>query len=227
MRLPAPARMVLAALALAGLAACGNDPERTGIPAVQVVRDALAQGRAPAGSDARETITAAEIDAAASAVLLAVSREDDRGSTLIPLAANLGVVQWTDVAGGGLLTRDGVLVGTRGLGHDLLQADVSGLLAALRAGGTRDVPRLELRLRPDNVVERTRWVCDVVRAGRERIALAIVDRAVDTDRFEERCRSGEATLVNRYWIDDSGRIRRQDVVVGPEFGVLELSLLRG
>lgn len=214
------AAVVLAGLVLTG---CGNDPDRSGLPAIKVVRDAF--GGKPAGQDARDTITAAQIDGAGVPVLLAVQRKVDEGNTLIPVATNLGTVQWTDIAGGGLLTRSGVLVGTRGLGNDLLNADISGLLAALRAGGGRGAPRLELRLRADNVVERTRYSCDVVRVGRER--LEYLGRAFETDRFEERCQDGPAAVVNRYWIDDSGKIRQQEVMVSPQAGVMSLSLLRG
>jgi hypothetical protein len=216
-------RLAFAALAGVALAGCGNDPERASFAAFDLVRDSI--GGRPAGPDARETVTAEQVDAAGTPVLLAVAREADLGSTLVPVAANLGTVQWVDIAGGGLLTREGVLVGTRGLGPDLLNADISGLLAALRVGGGQAVPRLELRLRPDNVVERTRYSCDIVRVGRER--LTYLGRSFDTDRFEERCRNGADSVVNRYWIDDSGQLRQQEVLVSPQFGIMDLSLLRG
>ena len=216
-------RGVLAALILA-VAACDGKVADNLDPGVFGDFAGLVR-RAPEGEDARDVMTAARLDAAGVPVLLAVVRSVDQGNTLIPLAANLGTVQWTDAAGGGLLTRDGLLVGTRGLGNDLLTAEVGAVRAALRAGGRRGVPRVETRLRPDNVTIRQRYVCDVVPVGRE--TLEHYGLSFATTVYEERCDGDRVGTPNRYWVDAGGAVRRQEVRVSKRAGILEISLLRG
>ena len=175
--------------------------------------------------DARRVLSAAVLAQVDKPVLLAIVREADRGVAMAPVGVGAdGTVQWRDGTGAGLLLRGGVLVGTRGLGFDLLTVDDAGLRAALGAGGGRDVPRVERRLRGDNVVVAERLFCDVVAVGRER--LDYYGRSHATTRFEERCAGDESAFVNTYWLGTAGLIRRQAVRVGPRAGVLETVVLR-
>ena len=216
----APGAMA-ALLALAS--ACSSDTEPAEYPIFQTGYDLIRPKTK--GEDARDVMTAERLDTAGSPVLLAVTRSVDQGNTLIPISANRGTVQWTDIAGGGLLTRGGVLVGTRGLGHDLLTADAAGLRAALAAGGGTRVNRIETHLRADNVQIRRQYLCDVMPVGRD--TLSFYGSTFEAVVYEERCRGEGETRVNRYWLDGGGVVRRQEVVVSDEAGVLELSLLRG
>ena len=215
---------LMLALALAGCAV-GSDREARA-PFLRAVLDATrgAVGRGPVPVDARDVIDAAFLDAAGGPVLLAVPRLTDTGNTLIPVARNRGTVQWTDIAGAGLLTRDGVLVGTRGLGHDMMGADASATRAALRMGGGARLPRVEHRLTPDNRSVRLHYLCDVVPVGRE--VLRFYGPIHATTIYEERCLGEGPPLRNRYWVDGGGVVRRQAVAVSPEVGILDIDLLR-
>jgi hypothetical protein len=142
---------------------------------------------------------------------------------LVPVSTGAdGTVQWRDAGGAGLLMRSGVLVGTRGLGFDLLTVDARGLRSALGQGGGSGVTRVERRLRGDNSVETLSFTCDIVSIGRERLALFGTN--YETSHYEERC-SGPYDFVNQYWVG-SGIIRKSEVFVSREAGIIELSVLK-
>lgn len=213
---------ILGALLLA-LAGCGSDdlPESPLGTAARTVGGLVLPGD-PA-PDARAVLTPEALAASPTAVMLLVTERTDRGLTLVPLSVNRGTEQWTDADGGGILRRHGILVGTRGLGFDLLTADVDGLARALRAGGGRDVLRVNRHLRGDDRIAVRRYLCDVVAVGSE--TLAFYGRSVRTTVWEERCQGEEDAFVNRYWRENDGTVRRSRERVSPEVGHVDLSLL--
>lgn len=205
------------------LAACGNDAGSDGL--LGTVGKALA-ARVTGGDtpiDARQDLTAAQLARSPTSVLLVVVEKSDSGFTALPVASGSGTVQWIDATGGGLLTRDGVLVGTRGFGFDLIQADVAPLRAALRAGGGSDLLRIEHRLNGASEPVRERFFCALVPIGTE--TLTFFGTAHSTRVFEERCVGETRSFVNRYWRDGGGTMRQSAVDIGPETGVLTLSRL--
>lgn len=221
-------KRIAALLALSTLAACGggthsgaSDKSLAGI-FVQNVQGVVTARRA-APPDARAVLTADLIASAESSLLLVVNRNADAGFTMVPLSVNRGVEQWTDASGGGLLRRNGVLVGTRGLGFDLLTADVDPLLQALGRGGGQAV-RVNRYLDGQNQVVAVQFICDVRRAGGQ--TLEYYGRHYVTTVYEEDCRGDAESFTNRYWIDRAGGIRRSEETVSPEIGVLEINQLK-
>lgn len=187
-----------------------------------IITDQFGQGGEPA-PDARQIITPELLAQSPDPILLIVQKNIDTAGVLVPVSRGAdGTVQWRDLGGAGLLMRDGVLVGTRGIGFDLLTVDARELRRALAAGGARDVARTERRLRGDNTVEVLDLICDVVPIGRERLTL--FGSSYDTSLYEERC-GGNRPFVNRYWVG-GGVVRKSEVFVSTEAGVIELSLLK-
>lgn len=204
------------------LAACGSDTERVTIfnllagAATDIVRPSDVP-------DARDVLTPELIASSPTSALLAVSLNLDVGYTLIPQAINGDTVQWVDASGGGIIRRDGLLVGTRGLGFDLYTADLAELSAALQSGGARDVVRVERILDGQNQIRPSDYICDVVPVGRE--VLDIYGRLDDTTRFEERCEGEGRSFTNQYWLRNDGLIVRSVERVSEEYGALELTLI--
>jgi hypothetical protein len=128
---------------------------------------------------------------------------EDRGTvaTLGRVAVNDGVATWRGADPITLALRaDGLLVGTRGLGPDLMIADVAGTEAALRQGTGAAVTRVHRFLDGDLQLRSVTYSCTLVPAGREDITIA--GRTHTTLRFDERCSSladGRETFVNSYW----------------------------
>ncbi len=98
---------------------------------------------------------------------------------------------------------DGILVATRGLGEDLLAADVRGLRAALAAGGGTTRRTHDMIGDLDQIVSET-FDCVVATEGAEPVNLGI--REVQATRLTETCRGPRTGFTNTYWIDGSGRI---------------------
>ncbi|MEM8848493.1 MAG: YjbF family lipoprotein [Pseudomonadota bacterium] len=206
----------------AAVAACSSTPN------VETPFDILAGTvggvvNPPETVDARDVLTPELIASSPTSALLAVSQQLDVGYTLIPQAINGNTVQWIDPSGGGLIRRDGLLVGTRGLGFDLFTADLADLSRALRAGGARDARRVERILEGDNQIRAFTYYCDVVPMGPQ--LLNIYGRQDTTMLFEERCAGDEAAFTNRYWLRQDGLIVRSVERVSAEYGALELTLI--
>lgn len=215
--------MRLSALLLAGLtlSACGNEEAPGGLVGTvgTTLVERLRGSEKPV--DARRELTPERLASSPTSVLLIVVEKTDTGYTALPVAAGAGTVQWIDGTGGGLLTRDGVLVGTRGFGFDLMQAEVAPLRAALAAGGGRGLVRVEYRLNGAAERVRERFLCDLVATGGQ--TLAFFGKGYATRVFEERCAGATRSFVNRYWLDQGGGMRQSAVDLGPAAGVLRLS----
>jgi len=134
---------VLAILALAGLlAGCGSDTTRleTGRQASGELRNVVKgllgkkQAAAPASP---EMIAQAGLSANAGPSILA-TLEASKSTAFFALRGENGAMRtWLAPSEQGLITRNGLLVGTRGFGNDMMSADVSalsGLVHGARAG---------------------------------------------------------------------------------------------
>ncbi|UWQ22155.1 YjbF family lipoprotein [Jannaschia sp. W003] len=217
----------LCLLALAGCQITNDERETASIGlATRAMVARLAGAEAEPAPDARDAITPALLGQLGTPALLVVLQARDVGVLMVPAAIGAdGTVQWRDAEGGGLLMRGGLLVGTRGFGFDLLTVDASGTRAALQRGGASGVRRTERRLRSDNVVVRLDLRCDVLPVDTQ--VLGFYGQTFRTTIFEERCAGEGVRFANRYWVDATGSVRRSEVLVSPEAGVLETSLLRG
>ncbi|KIT17004.1 YjbF family lipoprotein [Jannaschia aquimarina] len=220
-------KRLLAILSFAVLAGCGSEREPGGL--IDLTTSSLGTliglGSPEPESDVRPLLSPAFLEQVGKPVLLVVDVNRDQAAGFTPVATGVGnVVQWRDGSGIGVLLRSGILVGTRGLGFDLLTADVDGLIGALGRGGGEDVLRVERRLRGDSTIEVRDYLCDVVPVGSETIEF--YGQSWRTSLYEERCVGEGQALTNRYWVDTTGAVRRQQVEVSDELGRFDLSLLR-
>ncbi len=214
-------------LCAAALSACSITSSNAPDSAADLGIDALTNIILPDDPppDAREVLTPEAIARSPTSALLVVVEQSDRGLSVVPIAANRGTVQWLDGSGGGLFTRDGVLVGTRGLGFDLMTADVAALRAALPRGGGSDLLRVNRHLDGTNQMIAERYLCDLVSEGGE--TLSFYGRSFATTRLSERCMpvDGGPAFTNNFWVERDGTIRRSRVFVSPEIGSLRIDLI--
>ncbi len=219
-----PLRKTLAALALTVLAACGNQQEsNTLLVAGQAAFDVLRPGGRTPPPDARQVLSPALIAQSDTSALLVVQLDQNQGFTVIPEAANRGTVQWRSGDDRGLLRRDGIIVGTRGFGHDLYTADVAALDAAFDAGGAADALRVNRFLTPEGKIDTVDMICAVRLTGTE--TLNIYGKLKRTRVFEEDCRAGGGDFVNRYWVEANGTVRKSIERISPELGAFEITRL--
>lgn len=121
------------------------------------------------------------------------------------------VETWQAVDGVAVSFDRGVLVASRGLGHDLMGADADGTLTAL-AGGGAEVYRRKMRYLSGE--HHSFWLnagCKVIRREVEGGLL----------RVDESCKTHAHSFTNRFWLDGGGGIRRARQWVSPEVGYLE------
>ena len=124
---------------------------------------------------------------------------------LAPVARNDGVTVWQTLDGITLSLRDGVLVATRGLGYDLMSADVSGDLAVLRGtGGDGYYPHIRSYLDGEDQTVFRAYQCR--RTGRERTTLKIDGAAHAAQRIEVQCTSPRDAFTNIYWLGEAGSV---------------------
>lgn len=136
----------------------------------------------------------------------------DARAVLGPVAQRDDIIVWQTLDGISLAFRNGVLVGTRGLGHDLMSADVSGTVAMLQgAGGGGYYPQFRSYVDGENRTVFRSYQCR--RSGG------------DGARITETCVSPEETVENVYWLDGGGGVIGTRQWIGPELEYMETRLV--
>ncbi|MCZ0811202.1 MAG: YjbF family lipoprotein [Pseudomonadota bacterium] len=125
-----------------------------------------------------------------------------------------------------LTLMQGMLSGTRGLGHDLMSADVAEsarLISAREDGAARRVQRY---MNGENQIIEMTADCSVTRGDARRLTIGeIVARPVI--EMHETCRMSDWQFENSYMVDAaSGRVLQSRQWVGPSNGYAVLNALR-
>ena len=139
-----------------------------------------------------------------------------------------GELLWTSPSHVVMVTRDGRIVRTLGLPHDL-----SGLTTA---GGPAPSPAAAIR-QPFNTTRQEDFpelgfygvavTCHARLVGRQTIT--VLGQAIATDRVDETCRSEkpEWSFFDSYWVDpDKGLVWRSKQHINPNGGTIEIDTLR-
>lgn len=197
---------------VAGLSACGplhgDDPRAASIRRVVsnlVPSNAAGSTEASDSTPAVQaptTLTRAQIDAQDSALLrLSVISFDATGLVFFA-GTNGSKVTWISAEGASFIFDGGLLVGTRGLGDDLMGSDVAAAAQSLSGGGNHT--RVLDFLNGLSQIERQAFQCVTIRTGRENIT--IVEKTYATSIFEETCTGESGGFKNIYWRDANGVI---------------------
>ncbi len=185
-----------------GLAACGNlqgEDNPMARLGSTIIGAASGDSAAVAGSPAltRELIDVQDVE------LLRVSLISAEATGLVVFGSRNGDnVTWVSQEGQSFTFREGLLSGTRGLGDDLMGADLSGAVASLEDGGNH-FRTLDFMSSLDEI-DRLTFECTTVHVRRE--DLTIVERTYSTTVIEETCMIGTSGFKNTYWRDDEGVI---------------------
>lgn len=181
---------VAAGIALAG---CGNDTTQP-----KAADGFLASIKAQlSGAEAPASATPAQIKAAITPevraangnkpLLIGTSMRMPVSGLLVMAGQNGAVRTYLSPDGISFSLRNGVLVATRGLGMDLMSADVSQVLPRVQAGSGRAV-RTHQYLDGENRLYSLRFDCSYSRSGGEVV---------------ESCSGGDVTFQNRYTLRGS------------------------
>jgi len=119
-----------------------------------------------------------------------------------------------------LSLRDGVLIATRGLGDDLMSADVAGDLAMLRGAGANDYyPHIRSYLDGEDQTVFRGHQCR--RTGLARATIRIGGAAPAARRIETHCTSPQDAFTNIYWLDGTGGVIKSRQWISPMIGYME------
>lgn len=130
---------------------------------------------------------------------------------LLRSGRNGDVDTWSSRDGISLSFQQGVLVASRGLGHDLMGADAARTLVALAEGGA-GIYRRKMRYLTGDY--QSVWLaagCSLQAAGGEGGLL----------RMEEHCRAGNLDFTNQFWLDRNDSIVRSRQWISPQLGYID------
>ena len=223
-------RIALVALLLAaGLGACGTDQTRleTGREATAEVK-AMLRGlfhRGAKGAAPDPQVIAREALAANPGPLMLVSLEATKSTSVFALRGeNGGMRTWLSSAGQGVITRGGILAGTRGFGNDLMSSDVGPLINAVQG---RRTAQLKIELRYLDGLGKERPLPLDCRTG----TAAATGYDFAGMRFEGtpvavHCEGYGFKFDNSYIVSGAGTVLSSRQWIGPRLGYLTIQSLR-
>jgi len=154
---------------------------------------------------------------------------DEGNQMLLVLATDSGgELLWTGPSHAVIATRDGRIVRTVGMGHDLANLTMRNGTAPAPAAavkGAFSTTRLEDF--PDLGIYGAQVSCRAHLVGQQRIN--ILGQAVTANRVDETCQSHQTdwSFVDTYWVDpDNGVVWRSRQHIHPKGGEIETELFR-
>jgi hypothetical protein len=169
-------------------------------------------------------------DQAASIPYASMGYSLDGGNQMLLVLAtdSAGELLWTGPSHAVIVTRDGRIVRTVGLGHDLAGLTTPSAAAPAPAAAARG-PFSSTRLEdfPELGLYGTLVSCRARLVGRQRIQ--ILGQAVTTNRVDEACQSQRPdwSFVDSYWVDpDNGLVWRSRQHIHPKGTQIETEVFR-
>ena len=176
----------------------------------------------PASVDPRTTLSRAQLEGGRP-LILAIIPSRDSFSSLNLIGTNGDVTTWETPDDVTVSFRDGVVVATRGLGQDMMMADMSATLAALLAPPAGLYRRFQGTLDGQSEIEYLAFQCRVTARTLETIT--IIEEQHTTTRTTETCVSPGVEVTNIYWRGSDGVMWKSRQWIGDYIGYLETERL--
>ena len=211
------------AATLGALSACGTMGGGVPLSGADALKSRLGKltGRAPATAPAAPVVDITK--APPGEVLLVTIMSRNAVAPLTKTAQNGNTVTWISPGRVSLTLQDGIVIATRGLNEDLMGADVSGVRAALSAGGGT-ANRTHSYLDSEDQIKIRDLACTITQDGPEPVATVTGSR--DAVKYTEACRGSALAFSNFYWLDPvSGALVQSRQAVAPTTGFLQINPL--
>lgn len=150
---------------------------------------------------------------------------------LVRVGGSRGVTRWRSVDNTQVHTRDGLVIGTRGLSFDLMTADTREAAAAILGGRAARVTRFHTYLDGDDRTRTRAYVCDIEPLGAEE-TLVPDGRVIAGLMVRETCHNPERDFTNLHLLGNgrivrslqfiSDRAGRAQILFPPSRGPLEM-----
>lgn len=204
-------RILIASLLIAvlGLSACGSD--RSALPGAIFgsLKNALSRNKQPPLTTEilRARLTPEVRAQFGVPILIAEVPKQKVAAVVFYVTQNADTITWNAGDGVGIYTRKGILTGSRGVGYDLMAADVSGPLSVILGKGNGIATRTHKYLDGENREVAIRFDCTYVRTG-----------AVVT----ESCETKGLAIENTYVLNKKGEIQASRQWMGARNGYMLL-----
>jgi hypothetical protein len=209
-----------AAVVLSLLAGCGND--KTGPNPVISAMGAMAKqgvakvkakksGAQPAVKAATPAELRSQLEEAGKPVLLVSSKVLGRTGFTKIFDTKGDVITWKTPDGATFSQRDGVLIQTRGLGADLMSAQVPSVGQLLSPGSSYQ--RIYYFLGGDDQGTRRTYDCSTAVVGKE--SIEVLGRSHAATHVTETCERQLGKVTNDYWIEGKTIRRSRQFASGP------------
>ncbi len=205
-------RYILAGLALATLSGCGVNREGLDLFA-NSLRSIGRSFEAPV--DKRDTIDT-ELLVSRNVPYIFIEMPSSQSQTgMIPLREDDGVDVWFPGSlSNSVAFRDGMVIQTRGIGGDLMAADVADAQKAISQGSGNAVRVHRWLGDEDHVVSRA-YYCEY--STKEGVADILVG-SYPARHVTEDCAGTHESFINEYWIDRAGVVRKSAQWLTPTIG---------
>ncbi|MDS9466047.1 YjbF family lipoprotein [Paracoccus sp. MBLB3053] len=210
-------RFLLGAAVLAMLGACGNvDSDEGSIPGLLAEAAKQAAGQRER-AEVSETVDPSQMAATALRVntgpLILVGLESRNTTQVLAMTGeNAGQRTYMTKNEQALVLRDGMLAGTRGLGHDLSVAEMAQSSALIRSGRSGQAQRVMRYWTGDGLERPLRLDCSIGPGPKAGVII-------------ESCKNGPLEFQNNY-IVQGGRVTVSRQWIGPNLGYVTIQELR-
>ena len=137
----------------------------------------------------------------------------------VPSARIGSVTTWRTADNATFSFDRGVIVSTRGLGDDLMGADIDQSIAASTGGAGGWAPRINGYMNGEYQSYFMTFQCR--RSGSQSDSVVLGDRSVSATRFTETCVNDEREIENTYWRNGNGVMVKSRQWVSPSVGYME------
>lgn len=217
---------------LAILAACSSDPQpddtfsalrqvASGLGA-KVIPGRAAKSAAPVRS--ADDIARAALAANPAPLVLATLQATQSSQAMAMVAQNGGKRTYASPNKQALILQDGILLATRGLGHDLNAAKIDQVAPLIHSRRNGDARRVNYILSGEGKEIALSLDCSVT-TGADK-AFDFAGRSWKARQVQESCTGKGVSFSNSYLVDASGRIILSNQWIGPGLGHMTIQTIR-
>lgn len=227
-------RIVGAGVIAVLLTACGSENDSSASLSRMALGGLTESIKARRAGTPQEVILSKEQLAQINVPVLQINPESFGGTDFLQRVSSrsdsgLGVVEvWKSSDNAQVFLRNGVVVGSRGVGGDIISADADVAIRALGAQARRSGVRTYVISDGDVTTTKYTFRCTVEKIKSE--DLTLFNQVYKTTHMQENCTggpSGDKVVRNDYWVQKSnGFIRKSRQWMGPWIGYFQVSVVK-
>lgn len=219
-------RRAIGIIALAGLSACGTNPD--GPSPLKMALEKWRAGDTAPAPQVKRTPSRAQIDQSGLAMVQVNLDGEAIWPVMIAHAGSISRALYVNPARQQLFLSGVRIAGMRGFGTDLLGAKTTGpdpLATLIPPANWPEQIRLTARFAGDGIGGQVMQAnCRFEKGPRARITLA--ERSYDTVRITERCTGDMGLFDNLHWVDvHTGQVWKSRQWIGPDMPALHIDVL--